>query len=367
MVPASLLPDYQDRCLTNVLGAIVAPPRHLDAPLADLRSAIAGAAKVVMVVLDGLGDLQLVDRASLAPTIHAGRLEPITSVAPTTTAAALTSMTTGMAPGQHGIVGYRFAMGPSILQALRWSVEDRDAQRALPPERVQRSTPQLRHRGRGIPYVAKKQFATSGFTKAHLRGAEYVGVDDVNAMPAAVAAALDEAPVVLCYHDAIDKVAHAEGLGDAYEAAIARAEQLIVELRRQVSDDTAIVITSDHGQVDVGATTVELPRRVTSMVDRMSGEGRFRWLHVPVGDRADVIELLDEVRVTCWVMSRREVIASGMLGEVDDEVAERLGDVAVIPFVDAFVPDPAEPNEVRMKSRHGSLTPAEMYVPLSVC
>ncbi len=367
MAPAPLIPEYHDRCVSNVLEAIVAPPRRPDAPLADFRAAITGAAKVVLVILDGLGDLQLVDRSRLAPTMLAGRLEPITSVAPTTTAAALTSLTTGVAPGRHGIVGYRFAMGPSILQSLRWTVDDHDAQRALPPERVQRSTPLLQNRGLGIPYVAKLQFAASGFTKAHLRGARYVGVKDVDTMAGAVIEALIESDVVLCYHDAIDKTAHAEGLGDAYGAALARAEQLIVDLRRQVGDDTAIVITSDHGQVDVGATSVELPRRVTSMIDRMSGEGRFRWLHLDVGDRAAVLGILDEVRSSCWVLSRRDVMDSGMLGDVDDEVAERLGDVAIIPFVDAFVPNPAEPNEVRMRSRHGSLTPAEMYVPLSVC
>jgi hypothetical protein len=65
-------------------------------------------------------------------------------------------------------------------------------------------------------------------------------------------------------------------------------------------------------------------------------------------------------------MTKRQVLASELLGDVDDSVVDRLGDVAVIPHADVFVPDPAVPLEHRMRSRHGSLTAAEMLVPLCV-
>ena len=361
-------PDYADRCLTNVLEAVTQPPRSTTAPLHDLRRAIEGSSRVVMVILDGLGDLQLEARSSLAPTLARGRLAPITSVAPSTTAAALTSLSTGVAPGTHGIVGYRFALDDDILQALRWSVADRDAQAKWHPERVQRSNPQLRQRGVAVPYVAKRQFATSGFTKAHLRGAEFVGVDGVDGLVGASIDALTRSPIVLCYHDAIDKVAHSSGLGADYDAEIARAERLVVELRAAASDDVAIVVTSDHGQLDVGSSAIALPSSALALVERMSGEGRFRWLHAFPGRRDELERLVREsVESTCWVMTRRQVAASGLLGDIDDDVVDRLGDLAVIPHVLAFVPDPAEPKEASMRSRHGSLTPEEMYVPLIVC
>ena len=361
-------PDYGDRCLTNVLEAVVDPPRSSSAPLLDLRRALEGSAGVILVILDGLGDLQLDQRSALAPNLHRGRLAPITSVAPSTTAAALSSLTTGVPPGTHGIVGYRFALGGDILQALRWSVADRDAQGAWPPERVQRSNPLLRHRGKAVPYVAKRQFATSGFTKAHLRGADFVGVDGVDGLVGATVDALGRSDVVLCYHDAIDKVAHASGLEDLYDAEIQRAEQLVLELRAAAPDDVAIVVTSDHGQLDVGPSAIELPSSALALVERMSGEGRFRWLHAFPGRRDELEHLVrGSVESTCWVMTRREVGQAGLLGEIDDEVVDRLGDLAVIPHVVAFVPDPAEPKEALMRSRHGSLTPDEMYVPLIVC
>jgi len=367
VTPNPTNPDYADRCIANVLKVLGQPSRSNEAPLSDLTQAISGSAGVVLVVLDGLGASQLANRSALAPLLAARQIEPITSVAPSTTAAALTSLTTGRPPGAHGIVGYRFSLGEDILQSLRWTVDSNDATRQHPPEQVQRSTPLLMRKGRAVPYVGRKAFATSTFTKAHLRGSKYLSVEGPDEMPAVVAEALRSDDLVICYHDAIDKIAHAEGLGAGFDDAVRRADRLLAEIRGAVPDDVTIVVTSDHGQVDCGPTAIEIPKHLLALVDFMSGEGRFRWLHAHRGQATDLVERMRGVLdATCWVKSRREVIAAGWLGEVDDEVVDRLGDVAILPFIDAFVPDPAEPLEVRMKSRHGSLTEAEMMVPLIV-
>ena len=104
------------------------------------------------------------------------------------------------------------------------------------------------------------------------------------------------------------------------------------------------------------------------MISFMSGEGRFRWLHAVVGEQRALRALLAEALAdTCWVWTRREAIALGLFGpDVSVDVEERLGDVCIVPFVDAFVLDPTEPQEARMRGRHGSLTRAEMLVPVIV-
>jgi hypothetical protein len=59
------------------------------------------------------------------------------------------------------------------------------------------------------------------------------------------------------------------------------------------------------------------------------------------------------------------LIADGWLGGVPSaEVASRLGDVALVPFAPTAFLDPADTGELRLKARHGSLTAAEMYIPL---
>ena len=353
-----VVPDYADRSITNVVRAI----RGEGSALADLGDAVSGASTVVLVVLDGLGDRQLVDHAAQSPTLMAARLEPITSVAPSTTAAALTSLTTGVPPGAHGIVGYRMTFGPDILQSLGWRVGKDDATLVLPPAQVQPIEPILS----GVPYVGKAHFEHSGFTMAHLRGVDYRGTDSLAGVPGAVREAAASSPLVVVYYDGIDKVAHTSGLGEQYLAEVASTDAFIAKLRASLESQCALVVTSDHGQVDVGDARIELPSEVLDKVQRMTGEGRFRWLHVAGDARAVAADLAGPLADDCWVLTVDEVIDLGLLGPVAPGVLERLGDIAVIPFTDRYVRDPAEPNEHRMRSRHGSLTSEEMLVPLCV-
>jgi hypothetical protein len=112
---------------------------------------------------------------------------------------------------------------------------------------------------------------------------------------------------------------------------------------------------------------VDLSASANALVAFRSGEGRFRWLHAVPGEAAELAQrTAEELGETCWVWTKRQILSNGLLGEVDDEVADRLGDVAVVPFAPVFVPDPLVPKEAGMRGRHGSLTAAEMLVPLVV-
>ena len=367
MEPFRCLPDYGGRCLTSLLGVLQAKRTASDAPLGDVTKRIRGSRGIVLVVLDGLGAQQLSVRAELAPTLSHAQLEPMTSVAPSTTATALTSLTTGAVPGIHGIAGYRILVGDDVLQTLRWTVEGSDAASRFPPESIQPITPQLHLDGAPVPYVAKELFRTSRFTRAHLRGCRYLGSDDPPSMVATAVTAAMESRFVMVYHDGIDKTAHHTGLGDAYDAAIMEAEMMVADLRRQLPDDVAVVVTSDHGQVAGGPSELSLGQAGLAHVAFMSGEGRFRWLHAHPGEAHDLLDhVQNDLGDSAWLFSKRQAIAEGLFGDIDDVVSDRLGDVAVLPHGNDFMADPKEPKESRMKSRHGSLTEAEMLIPLIV-
>ena len=71
---------------------------------------------------------------------------PIHSVLPTTTATALTSLRTGLAPGEHGVIGYRMHVHGEVLNVLRWTTAAGDARQTIPPQKVQ---PSCRSSGTG--------------------------------------------------------------------------------------------------------------------------------------------------------------------------------------------------------------------------
>src|SRR6187431_4975 len=211
MTDAPLLPEYDGGCITNVVPALLHPAENRPAWLPAVAH---GAERVVLLVVDGLGWNQLEDRRSLAPTISALEGGSITTVAPSTTATALTSISTGVPPGEHGVMGYRIAVGTEVLNVLRWGVAGRDARTHIPPSSIQRLAPFGDQRP---PAVTRSEFERSGFTLAHLDGARFTGYRTMGTLVAEVVRlARAGEPFVYAYYEGLDKVSHEYGLGAQY-------------------------------------------------------------------------------------------------------------------------------------------------------
>lgn len=362
-----VLPDFADRCLTRVVPALVAhafgdrsyeQPSWMPAPVLDAR-------QVVLLVLDGLGAEQLALRRACAPVLASGEGTAITSVAPSTTATALTTLTTGLAPAVHGTVGYRVAIEGSILNLLSWRLGDRDARRLLPP-RVFQPFPSFPGAGGSVPVVSRNEYATTGFTASHLGDASLHGWHTPSGLVVEVCRLVQAgAPFVYAYYDGVDRAAHAQGLGEHYEAELRTVDRLVGDLIDALPSHAALVVTADHGQVEVGSSVQLLGSDIMGGVTLLSGEGRFRWLHARAGAAKDVADAAAEsFGAVAWVYTRDEILGQGWLGgEPSPDVGSRLGDVALVPFSATAFLDPADTGEQRLVSRHGSLTPDEMWVP----
>jgi len=127
-----------------------------------------------------------------------------------------------------------------------------------------------------------------------------------------------------------------------------------------------LVVTADHGQVEVGDRIIEPHDDVLAHVSFQSGEGRFRWLHARPGRE---VALLDAAQAhhsdTAWVCSRDQTVDEGWWGgRVTDAARQRLGDVALVAFEPVSFADAADSGPFELVGRHGSLTAAEMFVPL---
>lgn len=355
--PEPVAPDLAGGCLTNVFGTIASRGDGLPA---WAPTALRDAKQVVLVVLDGLGWRQLQERRSVAPTLAAMEGGPITSVAPSTTSAALTSISLGCAPGEHGVVGYKISLpGEGVLNVLRWRTDD--GAPGVDPEKVQPLTP---FAGRPIPVVTKSFFAGTGFTTAHLRGARLFGWKQPSAIAVEVRHLLEAGEeIVYAYYDGVDHVAHDAGLGELYDAELAWTDRLVAGIADVLPPGAALVVTADHGQVHIGDNTDEVAADLLAMTTHRSGEARFLWLHAS----APVDEVVGRARQLyadrAWVLTREEVVAAGWFGPMAPGVAARLGDVAIVMHDNFAFIDRGEPHEARLVGRHGSLTAEEMLVP----
>jgi len=359
------LPDYAGPTVHNIVPALIG--RRGAAPGPQwMPAAVQSARQVVLLLLDGLGWEQLQERTERAPTLSSLPGRSVSTVVPSTTATALTSISTGLTPGEHGLIGYRIDIHGEILNILRWSTPAGDARKRIPPSQLQPIPPFL---GANVPVVTKAEFTGSGFSMAHLAGARQIGFRMPSSLVVEVRRLLRAGePFVYAYYEGIDKVAHEYGLDEHYDAELVAADRLVADLLEILPPDAVLLITADHGQVDCGDRVVALDPAIRAMIELQSGEGRFRWLHARPGAAASLLDAVtDAYGDVAWVVPVEQVREDGWFGpRLSRDAAERLGSVALVARDPVAFDDPADTGPFRLVSRHGSLTPAEMLVPLLV-
>jgi hypothetical protein len=354
-----VIPDYGGACITNVVPALLS---HREIGQGWMPDNVLDAERVVLLVLDGLGALQLAERSHLAPTMSALDATRLHTVAPTTTASALTSISTGLAPGEHGIVGYKVWVGGEVINMLRWSSPQGDATQRVAPTDVQPTEPFF---GLGPPTVSPREFSRTSFTEAHMRGSDYRGYGLASSIPIEIRNALaDGATFVHAYYDGIDKVAHLTGLGEHYGAELAHVDRLVQGVLDVLPPGVALCVTADHGQVQVGEAIEVIDPAVMAGTAVVSGEARFVWLHASGGRANELLEAATEAHAHhAWVRSVDQIVDERWLGTMTSQARARLGDVALVARDPIAIVDPDSRGPV-LQSRHGSMTEAEMYVPL---
>jgi len=333
---------------------------------------------VVVVLVDGLGATNLQARAGHARFLSSrmAKRDVIRTVLPSTTAAALASLTTGRLPGEHGLVGYRAldaANDRLVNQLSGWDA-------AMVPETWQRSeTVFERATAGGVESfaVGAARYLDSGFTRAVLRGAEYRVAASLGDR---FAAALDllqggDRRLVYLYVPELDQASHAYGWeSDRWLGLLEQLDSEVASFEQRMPRTAGLLVTADHGVVDVPAhrhVFVDADPRLVDGVRHLGGEPRFLSVYLePDLDAGEREAALDRWRAAeghrAWVLSRDEAIEAGLYGPVADEVRPRIGDILVAARAGIAYYDSREPNRraEAMIGQHGSLTDEETRVPL---
>ncbi len=352
-----MLPDHGGDCVSSLVPAV------LSGRATDLVPAeVVDAPSVVLLVIDGLGWHQLRRHSRHAPILAAASGDPITTVAPSTTAAALTSIATGVAPGEHGVVGYRVRTGHGVLNCLRWTVGGRDATESVPPAELQPLDPFL---GTRPPVVTRAEFRQSGFTEAHLRDGGWFGWHTPFSMVGEIVGRVRAgARFVYAYYDGLDKVGHVYGLEGSYLDELEFVDLLVARLVDSLPSGTEVLVTADHGLVHVGDRLVDVDPDVLQLTAFTSGEARFMWLHARSGATADLLTAAAVHHDVGWVVGIEQVLDERWFGHaVTHDARLRLGDVALVARDPVAFVEPRSPDGAWLVGRHGGLTAEEMHVP----
>jgi hypothetical protein len=328
--------------------------------------------RVVLLLVDGLGQRQLERNAEDAPYLSSLPQRTMTCGVPSTTATSLTSLGVGLPPGAHGVVGYtsRIPGTDRLLNALRWD-------ESVDPEEWQPHPTALcaaSRAGVATTVVNKRAFEGTGLTVASQRGVDFVPADSAGERLAAAArtSGADSPSLVYVYDADLDATGHAKGCrSEDWRHQLATVDAFAQRLREVIPADAALLVTADHGMVDVDMADrldVDAEPDLLDGVGLLGGEARFRHLYCRSGAVEDVVARWRErLGADALVVTREQGVAAGWFGDVSREVEPRLGDVMVACLGPvAVVSTERFPFEAALVGLHGSLTAEEMLVPLLV-
>ena len=371
-LPGADLPGAADPVITDVIPAsLCAIDPSL--PGADQRAARnlgiePGASQLLLILVDGLGYELLADHMGHTPVLRRVRedIRSIHTVVPSTTAAAITAFGTGERPGATNMVGFSVAYGSGVMNLLAMQGGPAPATWQPKPTFFER----LAERQVDSAVISPARFAGSGLTGAALRGARHVAAESLSErVNAALAQLRAGTPLVYLYWSEIDHAGHCAGVGS--EEWIAQLEEFdsgLSSLLRRLPARVRTVVTADHGMINVeSASLIDVAHTpiLRDGVRIVAGETRAVHVHAEEGQGARVEERWREtLGERAWILSGPDV--SALIGAGNG--ANVIGDLLVLARGRGGVVDSRtqSASAIAMPGIHGSLTSAEMRIPVVV-
>ena len=403
-----VLPYYDAYSIVNIAPTLA---RILGTPMKEVAPALPpalwahlgeGVARIILVILDALGYRQFERHLRSEPSVfrrlvEAGTLFPITSVFPSTTVAALTSIWTGRPPLGHGFLGTKLLLPKQGVLAnllkMRPAVSSRGGRLEdwgwSPDDLVVAPTLAGQLGEQGVKTVAhtRRSFLGSTLTQIFLRGMEdirgYLGLSDLwlNVRQTLREADPDRPLLVDVYWSDVDNIGHVYGPESPYAPATLRhlarslEEDFLRCLTPEMRAGTLMVITADHGQIATPPDrVVHLPEH-DDLWDTFllppAGESRAAYIYARPDQRARLHDYVAEhFRDRFLTLDTDRALDAGLWGPsplVTPETRVRLGDVVMIAQDDSRLTiRPRRESTSTLRGHHGSLTAEEMLVPMLI-
>jgi len=395
-----IYPHYEGGSILNLpssLCRLLGAPEIGPAPLLPQYTSSLGDGFqcVVLVVMDALSFHRLkrwIANGNLpawSKLAQDGVLSPLTSITPSTTSAALTTLWTGRSAAEHGIVGYEMWLKEyglvvnSILHApMSFQGDAGSLRRAgFTPENFLPLPTLGEHLAdHGIQTYAFQHHSIvrSGLSQMFFRNVAvhafntpadlWVNVRDL------VEGRSTGRQFIWVYWGEVDYLSHLYGPDDErtteefsiFSAAFERI--FLNRLSASARRDTLVILIADHGQVTTRPDPYYDLRSHPSLTRRLhilpTGENRLAFLHVRPGQREAVREYVERTWPGQFYFLDSAFAASAGLfgpGKPHADLPNRMGDLTLLARGEAYLWWSNKENH--LFGRHGGLSPDEMLVP----
>lgn len=349
---------------------------------------------VVLLLLDGLGAklVQAAKRNYSLPSF--GRIGNkalqfnITSVFPSTTATAMSSLHSGLTPQEHGVIGYTMYLRELGLIGQMLRFYPVLGGRSLFDVGLDRSTflggptihERLGNEGIDSTVYVPHYIVDSGLSQITYRGAYVEAQNSMADMAVRLRKNLEQGKgksFHFAYHPSPDTLVHARGpYSEEYALELESifniiATQLFQRLDRKIASETLLIVTGDHGAVEIDRDGIIDLSKHQKLLDMLklppTGDSRACIMHTRDGMERKIRDYFElnfknqfEIRSSKWFLDKGYF----GLGDVRRETIDRIGDVIAVPkaynVIDNSIIDTRR-NPV--PGRHGGLSEEEITVP----
>jgi len=402
-----LYPCYEENCISNIPGTILdlfgVNNKLSKLPIVD-NGINDEVNKVVLFVLDGFGYNQFLryhkDNKFLAKLAEKSEVFPLTSIFPSQTTNALTTLNTGLTPQEHGLFEYYLYLKEvgSIVNTLRFEPLGSKHRNELIESGF---NPNILFNGNTIQNTLKEAGVKS-FTHIYASYAynQYSKLlfEDSTLIPSLKSSDLivtlkkklekEKGPAYFFVHMSnLDTISHEYGSKSyEYSAELSAItyllnEELLEKIDPKTAKETLVLITADHG----GVTTV--PQKTTylngfsDILENLqsgkagkrilpTGSARDVFLHVKEEKLTETRELLvKKIGAKAKVVETKEAINDGLFGrgEIRSQFVDRAGNLLILPYRNETVWfEHFKDIKYNPVGQHGGLNEEEMLVPLAI-
>ncbi|MFO7837572.1 MAG: alkaline phosphatase family protein [Candidatus Thorarchaeota archaeon] len=381
MESPNIRPDYK-HSIVNLTSAL-AGKMGIDSICKGLEESslydIEESSTILFIIIDGLGYNYLLRHGS-GLWLRDHLVSSMSSVFPPSTGSAMTSFYTATTPLQHGITGwfvYLKDLGV-VSRFLPFStlVNEKPMQTDVAP--FVGAEPWLGKIQKRSIFLGPQRIINSSYSRFVSSGCTRIGYHSLqelfgNARDLAIHA--HENQFMFVYWPELDATGHDEGIES--EAAINHLTTLdknLEKLAKEVPNNVRIIITSDHGIVDVEQeNTVKLanhPELKKTLIAPVCGDTRTCYFYVRP-NKVDAFQsyMNDHLAHACTMYQTSQLVDMGWFGpgEPSNKFDTRAGDfVALMKEGYALLNDFPGEEYPELVGQHGGLSEDEMLVPLVI-
>lgn len=404
-----IFPRYDDFCFSNIPSSVLhmlglRKTSRLKKLFSKAGVNSGNTKKVVLFLVDGFGYEQwmecLKNNKDLKKIMGIATLAPITAVFPSTTAAAMNTIHSGLTPQEHGLPEwwtYMKELDKIIATLPLVPIGEKGADKII----GEGADPKILFDGKTIYRIlseskipsfafAKNEHAKRAYSKTVLEGSEIIPFADLAGLLAGMRKKISETPGAAYFYgywDAIDTASHSYGThSKKYEEKVSEffrrlRNDFLEKIDKRSADGLLILITSDHGQININPENTIYLNRYQRIVKNLKLSPNGNKI-LPWGSSRDVFLALKKEKVgetfdflsgifkgKADVIKTGDAIKNGLFGRgtVNKKFKDRTGDILILPrgnstiWYEHYIGE-----KISLASMHGGLSPEEIIVPFAI-